>query len=112
MLILLLIKLKRVKKSGKCSDTFGKLFKSGSSLTSKSLNKGLIVLNVTQCQAGSVDMDAYATGVALKNEGVVSGYDSTFEAALAKLFFLLGQYTENDIVRVRLRENVKGEISR
>ena len=58
------------------------------------------------------DMDAYATGVALKNEGVVSGYDSTFEAALTKLFFLMGQNTENDIVRARLGENVKGEISR
>lgn len=77
----------------------------------RAVGKGLIVLNVTQCQAGSVDMDAYATGVALKNVGVVSGYDSTFEAALTKLFFLLGQSNDNDIVRQRLAHSVKGEIS-
>ena len=77
----------------------------------RAINKGLIVLNVTQCQAGSVDMDAYATGVALKKEGVVSGYDSTFEAALTKLFFLLGQFSENEDVRCRLNSNLRGEIS-
>ncbi len=78
----------------------------------RAVAKGLIVLNVTQCQAGSVDMDAYATGVALKKEGVISGYDSTFEAALAKLFFLLGQYKDNETVRGYLGVNAKGEISR
>ncbi len=78
----------------------------------RAVSKGLIVLNVTQCQAGSVDMDAYATGVALKKVGVISGYDSTFEAALAKLFFLLGQYKDNETVRGYLEVNAKGEISR
>ena len=68
-------------------------------------------MNVTQCQAGSVDMDAYATGVALKNEGVVSGYDSTFEAALLKLFFLMGQYSDNESVKSHLLKNIRGEIT-
>lgn len=77
----------------------------------RAVDKGLIVLNVTQCQAGSVDMDAYATGVALKNAGVISGYDSTFEAALAKLFFLLGQEVDNMRVKCRLVKNLRGEIS-
>ena len=77
----------------------------------RAVAKGLIVLNVTQCQAGSVDMDAYATGVALKNEGVISGYDSTFEAALVKLFFLLGHYADNEDVKVNLLKNIRGEIS-
>ena len=68
-------------------------------------------MNVTQCQAGSVDMDAYATGVALKQVGVVSGYDSTFEAALSKLFFLMGQYSDNNDVKRFLQKNMRGEIS-
>ena len=50
------------------------------------------------------------TGVALKNEGVISGYDSTFEAALVKLFFLLGHYTDNEEVKVNLLKNIRGEI--
>lgn len=77
----------------------------------RAVAKGIIVLNVTQCQAGSVDMDAYATGVALKKEGVVSGYDGTFEASLAKLFFLLGQYEDCESIREYLAKSVKGEIS-
>ena len=96
-------------------ETFG----SGNAPTSKwfvecikhAVSKGLIVMNVTQCQAGSVDMDAYATGVALKNEGVVSGYDSTFEAALLKLFFLMGQYSDNESVKSHLLKNIRGEIT-
>ena len=96
-------------------ETFG----SGNAPTSKwfvdsikrAVSKNLIVVNVTQCQAGSVDMDAYATGVALKQVGVVSGYDSTFEAALSKLFFLMGQYSDNNDVKRFLQKNMRGEIS-
>ena len=96
-------------------ETFG----SGNAPTSKwfvdsikrAVSKGLIILNVTQCQAGSVDMDAYATGVALKKVGVVSGYDSTFEAALLKLFFLMGHFSDNEDVKLCLGRNLRGEIS-
>ena len=77
----------------------------------RAVGKGIIVLNITQCHAGSVDMDAYATGKALKEEGVVSGYDSTTEAALTKLFFLLGQNTDNLCVKSLLEKNLRGEIS-
>ena len=76
------------------------------------VDKGLIVVNVTQCHAGRVDMDAYATGIALKNIGVISGEDSTIEAALAKLYFLLGKYSENRDIVEGLMKNIRGEISK
>ncbi|MBR5611084.1 MAG: asparaginase [Bacteroidales bacterium] len=76
------------------------------------VDKGLIVVNVTQCHAGRVDMDAYATGIALKNIGVISGEDSTIEAALAKLYFLLGKYSENSDIIEGLKKNIRGEISK
>lgn len=76
------------------------------------VDKGLIVVNVTQCHAGRVDMDAYATGIALKNIGVISGEDSTLEAALAKLYFLLGKYSENSDIVEGLMKNIRGEISK
>ncbi len=75
------------------------------------VHKGLVVLNVTQCHAGSVDMDAYATGVALKKEGVISGFDSTTEAALTKMFFALGNSGSVEEAKALLQSNLRGEIS-
>lgn len=75
------------------------------------VHKGVVVLNVTQCHAGKVDMDAYATGVALKREGVISGFDSTTEAAIAKMFFALGQTSDIKEVKAILEQNLRGEIS-
>ena len=73
---------------------------------------GKIILNVTQCIAGSVNMDIYATGKCLKDAGVVSGYDSTTESALAKLFYLLGTFQDNEQVKTLLEEDLRGEISK
>ena len=77
----------------------------------KAIDRGLIVLNVTQCQAGRVDMDAYSTGKSLKNIGVTGGSDCTTEAAVAKLFFLLGQYTDNKDIINLLKKNIRGELT-
>ena len=75
-------------------------------------SKGKIILNVTQCLKGTVNMDLYATGKALKEAGVLSGYDITIESALAKLFFLMGESGDNEFVKSVLEENLRGEISK
>ena len=80
-------------------------------IISEADQRGLIIMNITQCIAGCVDMEAYATGIELKKMGVVSGYDSTLEAALAKLFYLMGKYADNDVVKRELNKNLRGEIS-
>ncbi|MEZ7953624.1 MAG: L-asparaginase 1, partial [Bacteroidales bacterium] len=77
----------------------------------ETIQRDIIILNITQCQAGKVDMEAYSTGIRLKEIGVISGYDSTTEAALTKLFFLLGQENETQNVKIRLSENLRGEIT-
>jgi L-asparaginase len=72
---------------------------------------GKVLVNVTQCLYGSVNMDIYATGRRLKEAGVVSGFDSTAESMLAKLFHLMGASADNAWVKSKLEENLKGEIS-
>lgn len=73
--------------------------------------RGKIIVNVTQCSSGSVNMGIYANGKNLENAGVVSGNDSTTEAMLAKLFVLLGETDDNDLVRRKIGKNMRGEIS-
>ena len=72
---------------------------------------GKILVNVTQCLHGRVNMDIYATGRRLKEAGVVSGYDCTAESMLAKLFHLMGASRDNEWVKSKLEENLKGEFS-
>ena len=77
----------------------------------EAVQSGKIIVNVTQCLTGTVDMSLYATGKSLEKAGVVNGYDSTTESALAKLFFLMGKSSDNEWVRQMMSRNLKGEIS-
>ncbi len=72
---------------------------------------GKIILNVTQCKSGTVNMNLYATGVTLKNAGVISGEDITTEAALGKLFCLMGLSDNNEWVKNALKKDLCGEIT-
>jgi L-asparaginase len=72
---------------------------------------GKIIMNVTQCISGTVNMNIYATGKALKELGVISGQDITTEGALGKLFYLMGKSKDNEFVKTKLGVNLQGEIS-
>lgn len=81
-------------------------------LVKEGIAMGKIILNVTQCLAGSVNMEIYATGKRLREAGVLSGYDCTTEGALAKLFHLMGMSEDNRFVAEELDKNLRGEITK
>ena len=75
-------------------------------------DRGVVLVNCTQCLAGSVDMSGYATGRALSRAGVVSGVDMTVEAALAKLSHLLSLDLPPERVRELMPRSLRGELTR
>ncbi len=75
------------------------------------IKKGGIILNVTQCHGGSVEMGLYETSRQMLSAGVVSGKDITSEASVTKLMYLLGKYTSREDVIKGLNRSLAGEIS-
>jgi L-asparaginase len=74
-------------------------------------DNGGIILNVTQCHGGSVEMGLYETSRKMLASGVVSGKDITSEASVTKLMHLLGRYSSKKKVVQSLNKSLAGEIS-
>ncbi|WP_343152677.1 asparaginase [Buchnera aphidicola] len=73
--------------------------------------RNIILVNLTQCISGTVNMSGYATGNALSNVGVISGYDLTIEAALTKLHFLFSCYKSTKAIKKIMKSNLCGELT-
>ncbi|MBR4566329.1 MAG: type I asparaginase [Prevotella sp.] len=73
--------------------------------------KGKVIINISQCLEGRVEMGRYDTGYQLKEAGVVSGFDSTVESAVTKLMFLQSQYEDPEQIRRYMQRSIRGEIT-
>lgn len=78
---------------------------------SNAIKAGKLIVNVTQCPAGGVEEKRYATGDAMANAGVVSGYDMTCEAALTKMMHLFGMGLPTDEVAKQMQIPIAGELT-
>ncbi|MBA2710662.1 MAG: asparaginase [Tatlockia sp.] len=78
----------------------------------KACERGVVIVNCSQCQQGRVEMSQYATGYTLKLAGLISGQDMTPEAAHCKLLYLFSKNLPTQSVKRLMETNISGELER
>lgn len=75
------------------------------------INRGIIIVNCSQCPYAKVRMSDYATGAAILRAGVVSAGDMTVEAAITKLFYVFSKSWESDRIKNAMMTSLRGELT-
>ena len=78
----------------------------------KAFDHGTIVTVCSQCQQGTVRLGTYETSSALTEAGAVSGYNMTTEAAVAKLYYLFSLNLTKEEIKIKMEENLRGELTK
>ena len=80
-------------------------------LLSEATASGIVIVNISQCQTGMVEMNRYEAGLHLLDAGVISGYDMTVECVLTKLMFLIGKGLSPREIRHEMSNLIAGEFT-
>ncbi|MFC2155034.1 asparaginase domain-containing protein [Acidobacteriota bacterium] len=78
------------------------------------INNGVIIVNLTQCPEGRVEVRLFETNSRLFDIGVINGGDMTAEAAYCKLKYLLGKHGSDEnaskIIKQEMQIDLRGEL--
>ncbi|MDE5812065.1 MAG: asparaginase [Muribaculaceae bacterium] len=77
----------------------------------QAVERGIVIVNVTQCVNGGVHARRYYAGNRLTSAGVLNGRDMTSEAAITKLMHLFGQGLTPQQVASQFGRNICGEVT-
>ncbi len=72
--------------------------------------KGVYLINITQCQYGSIAPEKYETGRQLMSLGTFNGKDLTTEAALSKMMYLLSKKLSKKAIKKAFERPLRGEM--
>jgi L-asparaginase len=75
------------------------------------IDSGKVIVDISQCKVGTVELGRYETSKLLKDIGVANGYDMTFEAAITKTMFLLSQFKDPKEVVKWMETDLRGELT-
>jgi len=75
------------------------------------IDSGKVIVDISQCKVGTVELGRYETSKLLKDIGVANGYDMTFEAAITKTMFLLSQFEDPKEVVKWMETDLRGELT-
>jgi L-asparaginase len=80
-------------------------------LLKNAIDNGKVILDISQCKVGTVELGRYETSKHLKDIGVANGYDMTYESAVTKMMYLLGNFEDSAQVKHWLETDIRGEIT-
>jgi L-asparaginase len=77
----------------------------------EAVDQGKLIVDISQCQGGSVELGKYETSKKLQQMGIISGFDMTFEATVTKLMYLMGQELTHTQIAFLMEQSLRGELS-
>ncbi|MCP4221557.1 MAG: asparaginase, partial [bacterium] len=74
-------------------------------------NKGVVIVDDTQCLMGSANINAYESASGLQKAGAISGLDMTPEATLTKLIYFTALQLDQATIKALMENSLHGDLT-